>query len=95
MVRPVSIGLFSMYGAVPDLISIDLADALLFAAFAVTWTGARVFESPSARHSAAVLSQTLATALPYDPYPWCALYTNDEGAAAIAVSSPLSSVGQL
>ncbi len=41
MVRLVSIGLFSMYGAVPDLISIDLADALLFAAFAVTWTGAR------------------------------------------------------
>jgi len=32
MVRLVSIGLFSMYGAVPDLISIDLADALLFAA---------------------------------------------------------------
>jgi hypothetical protein len=52
MVRLVSIGLFSMYGAVPDLISIDLADALLFAAFAVTWTGARVFGSPSARHSA-------------------------------------------
>src|SRR4029453_3884615 len=38
------IGLFSMYGAVPDLISIDLANALLFTAFAVTWTGARVFD---------------------------------------------------
>jgi diguanylate cyclase (GGDEF)-like protein len=33
-----------MYGAVPDLISIDLANALLFTAFAVTWTGARVFD---------------------------------------------------
>jgi diguanylate cyclase (GGDEF)-like protein len=44
MVRLVSIGLFSMYGAVPDLISIDLANALLFTAFAVTWTGARVFD---------------------------------------------------
>src|SRR5262245_58670329 len=44
MVRLVSIGLFSMYGAVPDLISIDLANALLFTAFAVTWTGARIFD---------------------------------------------------
>jgi len=44
MVRLVSIGLFSMYGAVPDLVSIDLANALLFTAFAVTWTGARVFD---------------------------------------------------
>src|SRR5262245_60882912 len=44
MVRLVSIGLFSMYGSVPDLISIDLANAMLFTAFAVTWTGARVFD---------------------------------------------------
>ena len=44
MVRLVSIGLFSMYGGVPDLVSIDLANALLFTAFAVTWTGARVFD---------------------------------------------------
>jgi diguanylate cyclase (GGDEF)-like protein len=44
MVRLVSIGLFSMYEAVPNLISIDLANALLFTAFAVTWTGARVFD---------------------------------------------------
>jgi len=33
-----------MYGQVPDLISVDLANALLFTAFAVTWTGARVFD---------------------------------------------------
>jgi hypothetical protein len=26
-----------------------------------------------------ILTQTPASALPYDPYPWCALYTNDEG----------------
>jgi len=44
MVRLVSIGLFSMYGARPDLISIGLANAMLFTAFAVTWTGARVFD---------------------------------------------------
>jgi diguanylate cyclase (GGDEF)-like protein len=44
LVRLVSIGLFAMYGEVPDLLSIDLANALLFTAFAVTWTGARVFD---------------------------------------------------
>jgi len=44
LIRLASIGLFGMYGEVPDLISIDLANALLFIAFAVTWTGARVFD---------------------------------------------------
>ena len=44
LIRLASIGLFGMYGEVPDLISIDLANALLFTAFAVTWTGARVFD---------------------------------------------------
>ena len=33
-----------MYGSAPDLITIDLANALLFTAYAVTWTGARVFD---------------------------------------------------
>jgi diguanylate cyclase (GGDEF)-like protein len=44
LVRAISVVLFGMYGAVPDLISIDLANALLFTSFAVTWTGARVFD---------------------------------------------------
>jgi len=44
LIRAASIVLFGMYGSVPDLISIDLANALLFTAFAVTWTGARVFD---------------------------------------------------
>lgn len=39
-----SIWLFGMYGEVPDILSIDLANALLFTAFAITWTGARVFD---------------------------------------------------
>lgn len=39
-----SVCLFGMYGSVPDAISIDLANAVLFTAFAVTWTGARVFD---------------------------------------------------
>ena len=44
LIRATSIVLFGMYGSAPDLISIDLANALLFTAFAVTWTGARVFD---------------------------------------------------
>jgi len=47
LIRLASIGLFGMYGEVPDLISIDLANALLFAAFAGTWTGSRVFDGRS------------------------------------------------
>jgi len=39
-----SVCLFGMYGSVSDAISIDLANAVLFTAFAVTWTGARVFD---------------------------------------------------
>src|SRR4249919_829506 len=42
--RLASIALFGLYGSSPDLISIDLANALLFTAFAMTWTGARVFD---------------------------------------------------
>ena len=44
LIRLTSIWLFGRYGAVPDLVSIDLANALLFTAFAATWTGARVFD---------------------------------------------------
>ncbi len=44
LLRAASVVLFGMYGSVPDLISIDLANAVLFTAFAVTWTGARVFD---------------------------------------------------
>jgi diguanylate cyclase (GGDEF)-like protein len=44
LLRAASVMLFGMYGSAPDLISIDLANALLFTAFAVTWTGARVFD---------------------------------------------------
>jgi diguanylate cyclase (GGDEF)-like protein len=44
LIRAGSIVLFGMYGSAPDLITIDLANALLFTAYAVTWTGARVFD---------------------------------------------------
>ena len=44
LLRAASVVLFGMYGSVPDAISIDLANAILFTAFAVTWSGARVFD---------------------------------------------------
>jgi diguanylate cyclase (GGDEF)-like protein len=47
LIRAGSIMLFGLYGSVPDLVSIDLANALLFTSFAVTWTGARVFDGRS------------------------------------------------
>ena len=36
--------LFGLYGSVSDLISIDLANALLFTAFGLTYIGARIFD---------------------------------------------------
>jgi diguanylate cyclase (GGDEF)-like protein len=44
LLRAASVMLFGMYGSVPDAISIDLANAVLFTAFAVMWSGARVFD---------------------------------------------------
>jgi diguanylate cyclase (GGDEF)-like protein len=44
LVRAASVVLFGTYGSAPDLISIDLANVLLFTSFAITWTGARVFD---------------------------------------------------
>jgi diguanylate cyclase (GGDEF)-like protein len=44
LVRAFSVVLFGMYGTAPDFVSIDLANALLFTAFAITWVGARVFD---------------------------------------------------
>jgi diguanylate cyclase (GGDEF)-like protein len=44
LVRAGSIVLYGFYGSVPDLVSIDLANALLFTSYALTWNGARVFE---------------------------------------------------
>jgi len=44
LIRAASVVLFGMYGSAPDIVTIDLANAMLFTAFAVTWTGARVFD---------------------------------------------------
>jgi len=42
--RAGSVALFGMFGTIPDVISIDLANAILFTSYAMTWTGARVFD---------------------------------------------------
>src|SRR5665213_1591322 len=44
IMRAVSIMLLGLYGTVPDSLSIDLANAVLFGSFALTWCGARVFD---------------------------------------------------
>jgi diguanylate cyclase (GGDEF)-like protein len=44
LLRAASIVLFGLYGTVSDLISIDLANVLLFTSFAFTWNGARLFD---------------------------------------------------
>jgi diguanylate cyclase (GGDEF)-like protein len=44
LLRAVSITLLGQYGSVPDSLSIDLANAVLFGSFALTWCGARVFD---------------------------------------------------
>src|ERR1044072_3554031 len=43
LMRACSVMLYGLYGAVPDLISIDLSNVILFSAFGVTWNGARIF----------------------------------------------------
>ena len=44
LLRAVSILLLGMHQSVPDWVALDLANAILFASFAVTWSGARVFD---------------------------------------------------
>jgi diguanylate cyclase (GGDEF)-like protein len=48
LLRAVSIMLFGMHGSIPDWASIDVANAVLFASFALTWSGARVFDRRTA-----------------------------------------------
>src|SRR5258707_14365882 len=44
LMRATSILLLGLYGTVPDSLSIDFANAVLFGSFALTWCGARVFD---------------------------------------------------
>jgi|RhiMetdeSRZDD1v2_1073273.scaffolds.fasta_scaffold325393_2 diguanylate cyclase (GGDEF)-like protein len=59
LLRAASIVLYGMYGNVPDLISIDVANALLLTTFAITWTGARVFDGEKPRPLGLVGGATL------------------------------------
>jgi diguanylate cyclase (GGDEF)-like protein len=47
LLRAGSVVLFGMYGSAPEWVTIDLSNAILFTSFAVTWTGARVFDGRS------------------------------------------------
>ena len=38
-----SVMLYGLYGSVPDLVSIDLSNVMLFSSYGITWNGARVF----------------------------------------------------
>lgn len=44
LLRAASITLFGLYGVLPHFISIDLANVALLMSFAVTWSGARLFD---------------------------------------------------
>ncbi len=44
LMRAVSIMLLGLHGSVPDSLSIDFGNAVLFASFALTWCGARDFD---------------------------------------------------
>ena len=59
LLRACSIFLFGLYGTASDLITIDLADAILFISFALTWTGARVFGGRSVQTLALVAGAAL------------------------------------
>jgi diguanylate cyclase (GGDEF)-like protein len=43
LLRAGSISLFGLYGQVPDVITIDLANVILLTSFATTWTGTRLY----------------------------------------------------
>jgi diguanylate cyclase (GGDEF)-like protein len=49
LLRTLSIALYGMFGSAPELISLDLSNALLFTSYAVAWSGARVFDGRDAR----------------------------------------------
>ena len=49
LLRTLSIALYGMFGSVPELVSLDLANALLFTSYAVAWSGARVFDGRQPR----------------------------------------------
>src|SRR5712691_7200046 len=59
LLRTLSIALYGMFGSVPELISLDLANALLFASYAVAWSGARVFDGRRPRPGLLITGATI------------------------------------
>ena len=59
LLRALSLGLFAMYGALPDFITITAADLILFSSYAVTWTGARVFDGRLPRPGSLITGATV------------------------------------
>jgi len=55
LLRATSIMLLGLYGTVPDSLSIDFANAVLFCSFALTWCGARVFDRRSPEPALALI----------------------------------------
>jgi diguanylate cyclase (GGDEF)-like protein len=55
LTRAASIMLLGLYGSVPDSLSIDCANAVLFGSFALTWCGARVFDRRSPEPAVALV----------------------------------------
>jgi len=77
LLRAGSIMLLGLYGSVPDSISIDLANAVLFGSFALTGCGAPVFDQIRSRRWRSLSSRSgcwraACTCLP--PRPSCACW---------------------
>jgi diguanylate cyclase (GGDEF)-like protein len=59
LLRSLSIGLYGAFGMLPDVITIHLADVMLFGSYAVTWTGARVFDGRAPRPGSLITGATI------------------------------------
>src|SRR5260370_4557209 len=59
LLRSLWIGLYGMYGALPDFMTITVADVILFGSYAVTWTGARIFDGRGPRPGSLITGATV------------------------------------
>ena len=59
LLRTLSLALYSMHGSVTDLVSIGLADGILFTSYAVTWSGTRVFGGRQPRPGSLIAGATI------------------------------------
>jgi len=59
LLRTLSIALYGLFGSAPELVSLDLSNALLFTSYAVAWSGARVFDGREPRPAWLVVGATI------------------------------------